>query len=212
MNSVVRHIEIDRQVSKEQVSKEVSQDDFRGAMRQLTGGVSVITVGRGKDISGMTVTSVSSLSVDPPALIASVNRSASSWPLLQRYGCFGVNILTSDQIDIAERFTGKDGLKGAERFAGAEWTTRASGVPLLQGALAAIDCEIEEIVERHSHAILIGRVLDLQLSTRTAALAYWQGQYVAIDRDEDAVRLAEVSVPAPRAPRDNVSRSSPGSR
>jgi hypothetical protein len=55
-------------------------------------------------------------------------------------------------------------------------------------------------------------VLDLQLSTRTAALAYWQGQYVAIDRDEDAIRLAEVSVPAPRAPRDNVSRSSPGSR
>lgn len=50
-------------------------------------------------------------------------------------------------------------------------------------------------VERHSHAIVIGCVLDLQLSTRTAALAYWQGQYVAIDRDEDAVRLAEVSVP-----------------
>ena len=128
----------------------------------LTGGVSVITAGRGKDISGMTVTSVSSLSVDPPALIVSVNRSASSWPLMKRYGFFGVNILTSDQIDIAERFTGKDGLKGAERFAGAEWSTRASGVPLLSGALAAIDCEVEEIVERHSHAIVIGRVLDLQ--------------------------------------------------
>jgi len=196
MNSIVRHIAIERQVPKE-----VSQGDFRGAMRQLTGGVSVITAGMAKDISGMTVTSVSSLSVDPPALIVSVNRSASSWPLLKRYGFFGVNILTSDQIDIAERFAGKDGLKGAERFTGAEWTTRISGVPLLSGALAAIDCEIEEIVERHSHAILIGRVLDVQLSTRTAALAYWHGQYVAIDRDEDAVRLAEVSVPAPRAAR-----------
>ncbi|MBN8988371.1 MAG: flavin reductase family protein [Rhizobiales bacterium] len=196
MNSIVRHIAIERQVPKE-----VSQGDFRGAMRQLTGGVSVITAGMAKDISGMTVTSVSSLSVDPPALIVSVNRSASSWPLLKRYGFFGVNILTSDQIDIAERFAGKDGLRGAERFTGAEWTTRISGVPLLSGALAAIDCEIEEIVERHSHAILIGRVLDVQLSTRTAALAYWHGQYVAIDRDEDAVRLAEVSVPAPRAAR-----------
>jgi flavin reductase (DIM6/NTAB) family NADH-FMN oxidoreductase RutF len=200
MNSVVRHIAIERQVPRE-ISQETSQDDFRGAMRQLTGGVSVITAGRGKDISGMTVTSVSSLSVDPPALIVSINRGASSWPLLQRYGFFGVNILTSDQIDIAERFTGKGGLKGAERFTGAEWTTRASGVPLLVGALAAIDCEVEEIVERHSHAILIGRVLDLQRSTRTAALAYWQGQYVAIDRDEDAVRLAEVSLPPPRAAR-----------
>lgn len=46
---------------------------------------------------------------------------------------------------------------------------------------------------------MIGRVLDLQFSTRTAALAYWQGQYVAIDRDEDAVRLAEISVPGPHA-------------
>jgi flavin reductase (DIM6/NTAB) family NADH-FMN oxidoreductase RutF len=198
MNSVVRHIAFERQVSQ-RVSQETSKGDFRGAMRQLTGGVSVITVGRAKDISGMTVTSVSSLSVDPPALIVSINRSASSWPLLQRYGAFGVNILTSDQIDIAERFTGKDGLKGAERFAGAEWTTRASGVPLLVGALAAIDCEVEDVIERHSHAIVIGRVLDLQLSTRTAALAYWQGQYVAIDRDEDAVKLAEVSLPPPRA-------------
>jgi flavin reductase (DIM6/NTAB) family NADH-FMN oxidoreductase RutF len=72
-------------------------------------------------------------------------------------------------------------------------------VPLLVGALAAIDCEIEEIIERHSHAILIGRVRDLQVSSRTAALAYWQGQYLAIDRDEDAVRLAEVSLPPARA-------------
>jgi flavin reductase (DIM6/NTAB) family NADH-FMN oxidoreductase RutF len=170
-------------------------------MRQLTGGVSVITAGRGRDISGMTVTSVSSLSVDPPALIVSVNRTASSLTLLKRYGFFGVNILTSDQLDIAERFTGKDGLKGAERFAGAEWTARASGVPLLVGALAAIDCEVEEIVERHSHAIIIGRVLDVAVSARSAALAYWHGQYVAIDRDEDAIRLAEVSVPARRAMR-----------
>jgi len=58
-------------------------------------------------------------------------------------------------------------------------------VPLLVGALAAIDREVEEIVERHSHAILIGRVLDLQLWTRTAAPACSQGQYVAIDRGCD---------------------------
>jgi len=49
---------------------------------------------------------------------------------------------------------------------------------------------VEEIVERHSHAIIIGRVLDVEVSARSAALAYWHGQYVAIDRDEDAVRLA----------------------
>jgi len=186
MNSIVRSVSIET---------EVTSGDFRNAMRQLTGGVSVITAGRGRDISGMTVTSVSSLSVDPPALIVSINWESSSWPLVKRYGFFGVNILTPDQIDIAERFTGKGGLKGADRFAGAGWMTRASGVPLLVGALAAIDCEVEDIVERHSHAIVIGRVLDVAVSARTAALAYWQGRYVAIDQDEDAARLAEVSVP-----------------
>jgi flavin reductase (DIM6/NTAB) family NADH-FMN oxidoreductase RutF len=192
MNPAIRNIKIDR---------EVSSADFRSAMRHLAGGVSVVTVGRGKEITGMTVTSVSSLSVDPPTLIVSINRESSSWPLLKHHRSFGVNILTSDQLEVAERFTGKDGLKGAERFAGAEWFTRASGVPLLAGALAAIDCEVEDIVERHSHAIVIGRVRDVRHASRGAALAYWQGQYVAIDQNEDAIKLAEVSLPAPRARR-----------
>ena len=173
----------------------VSPDEFRAAMRRLTGGVSVITAGRGAEISGMTVSSVSSLSADPPTLIVSVNRSASALALMKSYGFFGVSILTSDQLHIAERFAGKDGLKGADRFATSRWITGISGVPLLADALAAVDCKVEETIERHSHAIVIGRVLDVRVSTRLAALGYWNGQYVAIDRDEDAIRLAEVSLP-----------------
>jgi flavin reductase (DIM6/NTAB) family NADH-FMN oxidoreductase RutF len=192
MNSVVRHLP---------VAPGISPDDFRGAMRHLTGGVSVITAGRGREITGMTVTSVASLSVEPATLIVSVNRESSSWPVVKRLGFFGVNILAADQLEVAERFTGKDGLKGAERFAGAQWITRVSGVPLLAGALAAIDCEVEDIVERHSHAIVIGRVLDITSSGHTAALAYWQGRYVAVDQDEDAARLAEVSLPLAHARR-----------
>jgi flavin reductase (DIM6/NTAB) family NADH-FMN oxidoreductase RutF len=173
----------------------VSPADFRVAMRHLTGGVSVITAGRGKDITGMTVTSVTSLSVEPPTLLVSINRDASSFPLIRRHGAFGVNILNADQLDVAERFAGKGGLKGADRFAGSKWVTSVSGVPLLVGALSAFDCEVEEIVERHSHGIVIGRVRDVRNSTRNAALAYWHGQYVAVDQDEDAARLADVSVP-----------------
>lgn len=174
----------------------ISPADFRGAMRHLTGGVSVITAGRGKDISGMTVTSVTSLSVEPPTLLVSINRDASSFPLIRRHGAFGVNILNADQLDVAERFSGKGGLKGADRFAGSHWVTAVSGVPLLVGALSAFDCEVEEVFERHSHAIVIGRVRNISSSARTAALAYWHGQYVAVDQDEDAARLADVSLPA----------------
>src|ERR1700761_5582948 len=118
MNSIVRHIEVDRHIGP---------DDFRGAMRHLTGGVSVITVGRSREITGMTVTSVASLSVTPATLIVSINREASSWPILKREGAFGVNILAADQLEVAERFAGRGGLTGADRFAGARWTKRISG-------------------------------------------------------------------------------------
>jgi|SRR6185437_14305165 flavin reductase (DIM6/NTAB) family NADH-FMN oxidoreductase RutF len=178
--------------------RDVPGQEFRDAMRHLVGGVAVLTVGQGADITGMTVTSVSSLSVDPPSLIVSINRAASSWPILKQYGYFGVNILSADQVEIAERFAGKGGIKGAERFAGGEWIARPSGAPLLADALAAIDCEVEDIIERYSHGVVIGRVRHLQIAPQGTALAYWHGEYVAIDRDQDIARLAEVSIPVPR--------------
>jgi flavin reductase (DIM6/NTAB) family NADH-FMN oxidoreductase RutF len=193
MNSLVRNIR------ETKIGTVTTADNFRTAMRSLAGGVSVITVGRGNDLSGMTVTSVSSLSVEPAALIVSINRGASSWPLLQKHGVFGVNILSADHVDVAERFSGIGGLRGAERFAGSEWVSLVSGVPLLAGALAVFDCEVEHVVERHSHAIVIGRVLDLRVSPGKPALTYWQGQYIALDQNEDAARLADVSLPSARA-------------
>jgi flavin reductase (DIM6/NTAB) family NADH-FMN oxidoreductase RutF len=180
-------------------NRTVSANDFRGAMRHLTGGVSVITAGRGRDISGMTVTSVTSLSVDPPTMMVSINRDASSFPLLGRYGAFGVNILNANQLRIAERFAGKGGLKGADRFAGAEWMPAASGVPLLSGALAALECEVDEIIERYSHGIVIGVVKAVRVAARKAALAYWHGEYVSIDQDQDVAKPAEMSSAGPDA-------------
>jgi len=174
---------------------EVNANSFKNAMRQLAGGVSVVTVGRGTQISGMTVTSVTSFSADPPSILVCVNRSASSWPLLETYRSFAVNILNADQQDVADRFAGRHGVSGAARFDGASWSTLVTGVPVLDDALAAVDCRVEEIIERHSHAIVIGRVAAVRVEGRTAALAYWQGQYVALDHDEDAARLADVSLP-----------------
>ncbi|MGO4711149.1 flavin reductase family protein [Bradyrhizobium sp. 2TAF24] len=186
MNSLVRIVQTDL---------DVSAASFRNAMRQLAGGVSVITVGRDQDISGMTVTSVTSLSAEPPSLLVCINRSSSSWPLFEKYGAFAVNILHADQQHIADRFTGRGGATGAARFEGAQWSTLATGVPVLADGLAALDCRIEEVIHRHSHAIVIGRVEAVRVAGKTAALTYWQGEYVAIDRDEDAVRLAAVSLP-----------------
>lgn len=193
MNSLVRD------VRETKLATVATTDQFRKAMRSLAGGVSVITVGRGDDLSGMTVTSVSSLAVDPASLIVCVNRNSSTWPVLQKYGVFGVNILSSDQLEVAERFAGVGGLKGAQRYAGAEWINLSSGVPLLTGALAVFDCEVEDVIERHSHAIVIGRVLDLRVAPGKPALTYWEGQYIALDQNEDAARLADVSLPTAKA-------------
>lgn len=146
------------------------------AMRRMSGGVSVITAGVGDERTGATVTSATALSVDPPTMIVNINRSSSSWPIISRYGHFCVNILSADQQDVADRFAGKGGLKGADRYDGAEWFTLASGASVLRGALAGIDCEVEEIIERYSHAIIIGRVVSI-VSGDGHSLLYSNGSY-----------------------------------
>jgi flavin reductase (DIM6/NTAB) family NADH-FMN oxidoreductase RutF len=171
---------------------------FRSVMRRLAGGVSVITAGKGDDITGMTVTSLTSLSADPPRLLVSINRQASSFALIERYRLFGVNILGSDQQELAARFS-NGRLTARERFEGVEWFVGSSGVPLLGQSLATVECQVEEIIERHSHGIVVGRLLSFELSHRLSGLVYWNDQYIEIDHDTDLDRLAEVSIPLAHA-------------
>lgn len=148
--------------------------DFRMAMRQLAGGVSIVTVGMAPHRTGFTATSVSSLSVDPPRLIVAVNRASSSYSEFERCRCFGINILAGHHAHLAARFGGTGGSKGEQRFVGECWHAMATGASLLCDALAAVDCELEEIIERHSHAIVIGRVVATRFSNagRTDVLAW----------------------------------------
>jgi flavin reductase (DIM6/NTAB) family NADH-FMN oxidoreductase RutF len=167
---------------------------FRSLMRRLAGGVAVITAGRDDDITGMTVTSLTSLSATPPRLLVSINRQASSFPLIERYRSFGVSLLGSDQQALAERFSNSR-LKGKQRFEGVAWSAGATGAPLLTKALATVECQAEEIIERHSHAIIVGRIASLDLSHSLSGLVYWNGQYVEICHETDWDLLAEVSIP-----------------
>jgi flavin reductase (DIM6/NTAB) family NADH-FMN oxidoreductase RutF len=170
------------------------ENQFRSVMRRLAGGVSVVTAGRDDDITGMTVTSLTSLSASPPRLLMSINRQASSFALIERYRLFGINILGADQQQVAVRF-GNGNLKGKQRFEGTPWFPGSSGVPLLGSSVAALECQVEEIIERYSHGIIVGRILSMERSDRLSSLVYWNGQYVEIDRDTDWDLLAEVSIP-----------------
>jgi flavin reductase (DIM6/NTAB) family NADH-FMN oxidoreductase RutF len=167
---------------------------FRSVMRRVAGGVSIITAGRDDDITGMTVTSLTSLSTNPPRLLVSINRQAPSFALIERYRLFGISILNADQQQLADRFTNAR-LKGKQRFEGTTWSPGPSGVPLLGKSLAAVECQVEEIIERHSHGIIVGRLLSIELSHRLSGLVYWNGQYVEIDHDTDWGLLADVSIP-----------------
>jgi flavin reductase (DIM6/NTAB) family NADH-FMN oxidoreductase RutF len=167
---------------------------FRSVMRRVAGGVSIITAGRDDDIAGMTVTSLTPLSVNPPRLLVSISRQSSSFALIERYRQFGISILNADQQQLADRFSNAR-LSGQQRFEGTTWSPSPSGVPLLGKSLAAVECQVEEIIERHSHGIIVGRLLSMELSHRLSGLVYWNGQYVEVDHDTDWGLLAEVSIP-----------------
>jgi flavin reductase (DIM6/NTAB) family NADH-FMN oxidoreductase RutF len=156
---------------------EVPTPVYRDAMRHLPGGVSVITVGRGEERTGFTATSVCSLSIEPPTLLVTVNRSSSTYPALAGASAFGVNLLSAHHRGVAERFSGREGIKGPERYADARWTPLVTGVALLADAVVAFDCVIEELLERHSHAIVIGRVVGVRANGAASSLVYWRGAY-----------------------------------
>jgi len=153
---------------------------FLGAMRHFVGSVSVITVGQGDDLSGLVVTSAISLSADPPLVLVCVNRTSSSWPLLGRYGFFGVNALAAHHQPVAERFSGFGGVKGAARYEGADWVSAETGAQLLADAPVALDCTVEEMIDRATHSIVIGRVRAIRSNDPQAGLIYWHGGYRAL--------------------------------
>jgi flavin reductase (DIM6/NTAB) family NADH-FMN oxidoreductase RutF len=109
-------------------------------------------------------------------MIVCVNRSASSWPLFQRYGHFCVNVLAAHHQAVADRFAGRHGVTGAARYDGVRWERLATGASALADAVAAIDCTIEETIERHSHAILVGTVRAIRIRGGEP-LIYAAGRY-----------------------------------
>ncbi|RKE83417.1 flavin reductase family protein [Rhizobium sp. AG855] len=156
--------------------QDVDPQALKLALRQLAGGVSIITTGGDLDRTGATVTSATALSVHPPRMLVSLNKTSSTWPVLQKYGSFAVNVAGARHQALANQFAGVGGLKGAERYSGAVWTRLISGAPILADAVAAIDCELEEAIERHSHVLIIGRVLAIRPGD-AVSLAYVDGGY-----------------------------------
>lgn len=145
------------------------------ALRQLPRAVSVVTFQRGDDWFGVTATSVSFLSVEPPTLLVSFDCAARLPPAAAPHALFGVSILAASHAEIADRF-GRGALVEAssDDFDGS-LVTAASGVVLRSDAVAALECESEEIIDRHGRAIVIGRIGNVFKIGGSGALVYWRG-------------------------------------
>src|SRR5262245_17380587 len=119
---------------------EATADLFRSAMRNLAGGVAVVTAGTGSTRTGLTVTSLTSLSVDPPTILVCLRQASSTLATIAAARSVGVSALAADHRNGAERFSGRGGLTGTARYAGAAWRPLVTGTPLLDDALSVLDC------------------------------------------------------------------------
>ncbi|NQE49974.1 flavin reductase family protein [Herbaspirillum rubrisubalbicans] len=139
--------------------QEFVTDAFRQAMRRMSSTVTVVTATDGQRRHGMTMTAVSSLSMDPPALLACVNRSTYLADILISARHFCINVLRHDQVAVSSAFSGA--LSSQERFAVGSWATHTVGVDLLEAAQANMVCGKTAVFPYGSHLIVIGNVIDV---------------------------------------------------
>jgi flavin reductase (DIM6/NTAB) family NADH-FMN oxidoreductase RutF len=129
---------------------------FRHVMGHFTTGVTVVT-SRRPDGSpcGLTANSVASVSLDPVLVLVCLDRAAASHSCVIDGGAFAVCILGSDAEHVARLFS--EGER-AERFAEAPWRRETTGSPVLEDALAWLDCRVQAVHEAGDHSIVVGEV------------------------------------------------------
>lgn len=148
---------------------------FRSAMRGFASTVTIITAADHERQHGMTATAVSSLSMDPPSLLACVHRQTLLHDILLRAPRFCVNVLHRAQGPLSAAFAG--GVPPERRFETGPWQRAADGLPYLAGAQAAILCRKAAAIPYGTHLIVIGEVEDVLLGEEAAPLVYHNAAY-----------------------------------
>jgi len=154
----------------------LTSDDFRAAMGRFATGITVVTTVDGDGAPyGVTATSFASLSLDPPLVQWSLRNAAYSLSIFLQSRRFAVNILSAGQTALSRRFATPD----IDRFAGQPTEPGLNGLSLLPGAVAWIECDLEETLAGGDHTILVGRVLRARTFEQTPLL-HWRGAYLPI--------------------------------
>lgn len=163
---------------------EVSIDPlyFRRVMRRLATGVTVITVRDGDIVHGMTANTFTSVSLTPTLVLISIMNDSVTHRLLERAGSFGVNILSSAQRGLAERFAHQAPMP-PDPFADIPYQVKKTGAPIFEDCIAYVDCQVVAAHNAGDHTLFIGEVLDLGFGRAKDAppLLWLDGKYTTLD-------------------------------
>ncbi|PRX98691.1 flavin reductase family protein [Allonocardiopsis opalescens] len=150
------------------------EEEFRRALGRHAAGVVAVTARHAGRPIGLTATSFTSVSLDPPLVSFYLARSSTSWHGLRGAERFAVNVLAGDQAELARRFS----RRGADRFAPpTRWSAGPYGLPLLSGAAAHLICERHTAIELGDHSLVVGRVDSARVRPGRPPLLYHGGRF-----------------------------------
>jgi flavin reductase (DIM6/NTAB) family NADH-FMN oxidoreductase RutF len=151
----------------------IAPDDFRRVLGHFATGVTVVTTCDGDARpTGLTASAFSSVSLDPPLVLVCVDHKSQSYPALRECGRFAVNVLTLDQEAVSRRFASTR----LDKFDGVPFTLGDLGLPLIDGALAQLECVTVSQHVEGDHTIFVGRVERARVASG-APLLYYRGRY-----------------------------------
>ncbi len=155
----------------------IDPDEFRAVLGRFASGITVLTA-RHEDMDhGMTVSAFCSVSLQPPLILACVDKSADMVTLLPKVDCFGISILAEGQEALSRRFSELP----AGRFEGVGYSRGQCGVALLDDALAHLECRRVSSHDAGDHVIFLGEV-ERAHSEQDRPLLYYRGGYAQIER------------------------------
>jgi flavin reductase (DIM6/NTAB) family NADH-FMN oxidoreductase RutF len=151
----------------------VTPEQLRAALGSYPTGVTLVTAIGPNGPSGATANAVTSLSLDPPMMLACLDRGSRTLTSVREQGRFGVNALAAGQEELARRFAGKN--PEADKWDGVEWA-ESEQLPRLPGALMWVACELRDLIDGGDHLILTGNVLAAE-SRDGQPLLFHRGAY-----------------------------------
>lgn len=149
---------------------------FTNAMRSAVNGVSIVTTDGPHGRFGLTVSSMTSVSAEPPMLLVCVNRSSVAHDAIAANRRFAINVLAAHQQHLAAAFAGSTAQGRAYDFDAGDWSVTASNLPQLVDPVALFECELESLTEAGTHSIFLGRVVSAS-GRKIAPLAYSNREY-----------------------------------